>query len=74
MRGLPKKEGLGKFVDLRGEGLGKKGGGGAVWGGVDTPMPTMTLLSLWFQEMQDWRIGDHIKEENVLTLKVFFVF
>ena len=38
--GLPKKGGLGQFVDLRG-GLGKKGGG-VFEGGVDTLMPTMT--------------------------------
>ena len=59
----------------RGDCLKKRGwdnlliwGGGGVWGGVDIPMPTMTLLPLRFREMQDWRIGDHIKEENVITL------
>ena len=37
---LPKKGGLGLFIDLRG-GLGKKEEGGVFEGGVETPMHTM---------------------------------
>ena len=45
---MPKKGGLGQFVDLRGGGgkLGKKEWGGVFEEGVDTPMPTMIALML----------------------------
>ena len=43
MGGLPKKGGLGQFVNLRG-GLGKKEEDGVFEGGVDTPMHTMHIL------------------------------
>ena len=38
-----KREGLGQFVGLRG--AGQEIGGGVYEGGVDTPMPTMIILS-----------------------------
>ena len=44
--GLPKKEGLGQFVDFRGGGGGawQERGGGGVFEGGDTPMHTMVTL------------------------------
>ena len=41
---MPKKGGLGQFVDLRG-GLARKKGVVFLRGEVDTPMPTMIILS-----------------------------
>ena len=41
---MPKKLGLGQFVGLRGA-WEERGGGVYEGGGVDTPMPTMIILS-----------------------------
>ena len=48
--GLPKKRGLGQFVNLR-VGLARKRWGWCFWGGVNTPMHTMTIGTFVIKEL-----------------------
>ena len=71
--GLPKKEGLGHFVDLKGGGLGKKEGWWCFWGGGgDTPMQTMKLaiktpqLHIFIQDFTSFSIVSTVNFQQVI--------